>query len=460
MSSKDKESTAPNVNSTQTKPSRLLFMIFMFGVLMIGYGYGLVSTMKQWFPYNQIADAKNALDALVRMNEDAESGDDPRTTAPSVRHFVDSPSYPSGELILIGGFKEAMIGESPEGCLAWMVDRDGNLHHVWPYKTSTWDSFSRVTGFGTAYPVGFHLYDDGGLLVTYQKKSSWPYAVGIVRFDRDGKELWKHENFCHHWFSVASDGKIYVPSMKIREGAYRINESAAAITPEAGKFMDDTILILNADGTTVDEISMLEALSDSGYVGLYQGATGVSTATDTQDPLHLNDVRVVGNELANRHDWLEPDDLLVSFRSINTLGILNSGTRRFKWLTTGGTLRQHSPRFVGDSVVVFDNLGGPSVSGGARVAEIDLATRRHKTILPRAGVKLPGKLRSQTAGHIDVHRDGERMLVTVAKESRIWEVDIKTGNILWEYRYTAMPQGIYTAKYVYDPSFAMNRTKN
>ena len=36
----------------------------------------------------------------------------------------------------------------------------------------------------------------------------------------------------------------------------------------------------------------------------------------TTDPLHLNSVQRVGRDVASAYDWLNPEDLLVSFRSL------------------------------------------------------------------------------------------------------------------------------------------------
>jgi len=124
-----------------------------------------------------------------------------------------------------------------------------------------------------------------------------------------------------------------------------------------------------------------------------------------------------------------------------------------KWLAVGRTLRQHSPRLVEGGVVVFDNLGGGIAPGGSRIVRLDLFTQGSETLFPVAANPLPGPFFTETAGHLDLHRDGRRALVAVARQGRIWEIDLSDGRLLWEYvlgeqSEHGRPKPLYTAKYV------------
>jgi hypothetical protein len=179
----------------------------------------------------------------------------------------------------------------------------------------------------------------------------------------------------------------------------------------------------------------------------------MDTGATTDDPTHLNDVRVVGRVLAETSDRLNPGDVLVSLRSLNAVGILDADTRRFKWTSAGTTLRQHSPRFFGDGILVFDNLGGPQPTGGSRLVRIDLDTGVPETVFPRPSQSLPGRFFSETAGHLDLDEAGRRALVAITNAGVVWEIDLERGEVLWEYGYLDVEPHeprplIFTAKYV------------
>lgn len=264
----------------------------------------------------------------------------------------------------------------------------------------------------------------------------------------------------HHWLSVADDGRIFVPALRIVNSPIPIATTEANITSDGGKIYSDVVLILDPDGNVLDEISMLDALFDSGWAGLLTRADSATRSADfsTDDPLHLNDVQLVGPQIAMGQPWLSPGDLLVSLRNINALGILDVATRCFKWVSSGSTVAQHSPRFYDGSVLVLDNLGGDKRLGGTRLVKIDLQRGLPTTLFPRPGVDTPDLCRTQNCGHLDVHRDGNRVLMAVTRAGTLWEIDLSTGQVLWEYIYVhpdgdGTRQAINTAKYVYNPSF-------
>ena len=103
------------------------------------------------------------------------------------------------------------------------------------------------------------------------------------------------------------------------------------------------------------------------------------------DPLHLNDVRVLNGKDALEYPTLSPGDLLISIRNLNTVAVMDAATTRIKWIASGLTIRQHAPSYLGaNSILVFDNLGGPAEKGGSRLVKIDLASHAVATLFPRA----------------------------------------------------------------------------
>ncbi len=96
-------------------------------------------------------------------------------------------------------------------------------------------------------------------MVTYHAQKTFPYAVGLARLDRDSNLLWKKELLAHHWLSVADDGRIFVPALRPLDSPIPIGQTRASIVSDTGRAYDDVILVLDADGNVLDEISMLSA---------------------------------------------------------------------------------------------------------------------------------------------------------------------------------------------------------
>ncbi len=443
-------------------------LLVLFSLCCLSFTYGLVSGRYKVFPYRVIRDARTALLALVQAGQPVEN-----SGLESYKHRVLVPTVTAHtsnigeELVLVSGGAGYLRQYHPTGCLAWLMDRQGKVLHTWKHDPSIWNKLERVSRVpgvsGNAYPVGIHLFDDGGLLVTYQEVNAFPFAIGLARFDVDSRLLWKKELLTHHWFSVASDGRIFVPSMRVVDSPVPIAGTEASIVSDSGKIYSDLILVLDANGNVLDEISMLDALFASGWEGLLTRPESPFRAASllTDDPLHLNDAQLVGERFAESQPWLSADDLLVSFRNINAVGILDLSSRRFKWLSAGSTIGQHSPRLCSDGVLVLDNLGGDRELGGTRLVKIGFEHGRPSTVFPRPGVAMPDLCRTLNSGYLDVNRDGNRVLMAVAAEGALWEIDLPSGKVLWEYIYVhpnedGRRMAINTARYVYRPSFLRN----
>src|SRR5215472_9536244 len=113
-----------------------------------------------------------------------------------------------------------------------------------------------------------HLYPDGGLLVSFQGAFTFPYAIGLARFDKDSRLLWKKELLNHHWFSVAEDGRIFALSMRPVETPRAVADTRYSIASPDGKVLEDRVMILDDQGNVLDEIPILDSLIASGWTGL------------------------------------------------------------------------------------------------------------------------------------------------------------------------------------------------
>lgn len=445
---------------------------FVTSLCLASFGYGIATAYFQVFPFTILQNARRAWSAVSEdadVDTDHDVDDVRGLTEPVARRLSNGAG---DELILVAGGEGYLQEHSVEGhgCLAWIMDRQGRVMHVWEYDAQVWAHLEKAIVIPGqqhhASPIGMHLYPNGDLLVSYHAKT-FPYGLGLAKFNKDSKLLWKKESLNHHWFTVAPDGKIISPAFKVVDSPCRVGETRFSLSAPDGKWSLDTVQILDANGDLLDEIDVLEALIQSGWAGLLatQNASEVGTNHErfvitSSDPTHLNGVQVVDRETAAAHAWLREGDLLLSMRSLNAIGILDPLTKRFKWMSGGACIQLHSPRLHKDGVLVLDNRGGSAAAGGSRLVQIDLENPVPRTVFPQPSSLLPSAFYVAVAGHFDFGAS-DRALLAMYESQKVWEIDLRTGQVLWEYLCVDARQHkrrrLATSKYVGNVSFPFNR---
>lgn len=421
---------------------RIELVLFILGISTIAYFYGVASTKKQWFPTNFVEEAWSAAEALKEVWDSGAAGLPPgaikRTDAkpiyrrPSDLAQTEAPNPPD-DLLLITGGPYQLMDICPElGCLAWLMDRRGVIYHAWPIDPEVqWgETLSFVSEDWNITPTGGHMYDDGALLVVFQGHNTFPFGVGIAKFDKGGKLLWQKELNAHHWLDVDDQGLIYVPTHRLLDSPLVLGDTNQRLVCEDEKIYEDFIAVLGPDGNVVEEFSLLDVFIESGYAGLVAGTRGEC------DPLHLNDVRVLKARDAGAYPNFAVGDILVSTNAVNAVAVIDRSSRSIKWLTSGAMIAQHSPRFVGnDRILVFDNRGGTSIDGegGSQIVEIDVASQLPEIVFPEPGKAPSQNFFSDVAGYIDLDPGSSRALVSLYDQGRVIEVDLATAEVLWEY---------------------------
>jgi len=417
---------------------RLLAALFVLGLSGLAYAYGVASAKFRLFPYEFVNRGWVAAQALYEAQSD--DGVPGMLAFEATGRDFPTPASDGGDadadLILMTGGAGTLMDYCPElGCLAWLMDRQGAIYHAWPIDPEEpWGQIERVSGdtqVESFYPTSLHVYDNGDLLVSYHGRNTFPYGVGLAKFDKNGALLWKKENFSHHKFHVGPEGVIYTPAHKIIDSSVlKLANTNQQMECEDGKFYDDVIYVLDHEGAVIDEISILQALFESGYAGL------VRMTDDKCDPIHLNDVRALSAMDAPEYSRLAPGDLLVSLRNISTLAVIDPVIERVKWLVSGVTIRQHSPRYIGnDQILVFDNLGGRADQGGSRLVKLDLTSGAVETVFPLA--ESPHlDFFTDLSGYFDLNPRRSRALVALTMQGRILELDLESRQVLWEFENT------------------------
>jgi hypothetical protein len=415
-------------------------VLFVLALCALSFGYGVATMQLEIFPYRLLKEAKLGWEAWAGMDRkrrdfpQAFERFEPEAAAtPQARRLAEDAG---AEHVLITGGPYQLLERCPKwGCIAWIADRAGRILHTWEVDLDQlWSGLTGISGDVnrlSLYPVGMALGMDGSLVVTFQGRETYPVHIGIVKLDRDGRILWKRFDQSHHWPAMDAKGRIYTPATLPLRGALHIGTSSVALKCRTGEARPDLIRVLSAEGEPLRELPLIDGFVRSGYAGLFY------SVPDGCNPTHLNSVALASPEVAKALPNATVGDFLVSLRETSAVALLDRETGAVKYLVSGRSAAQHAAQFLPDgSVLVLDNLGGERSLGGTRVVRIDLVTGASRTVFPRAGDDALLPLTTDTAGQIDVSRDGRRALVAVTHQGRVIEIDVESGRPLWTYENT------------------------
>jgi hypothetical protein len=200
--------------------------------------------------------------------------------------------------------------------------------------------------------------------------------------------------------------------------------------------LPDTIIQLSPDGELLQEIDALRILLASELKGALfangQQRLYHRKVTSGFEFTHLNDVEVLPEELAAEYPLFGAGDVMLSFRNLNLVVVIDGNSHEVKWFFSGPFLRQHDPDFIGSGVIsVFDNMGaGPSndIGFASRILSIDTNTGTVETTYQ---APVPEDFYTHERGAHQTLPNGN-LLITETFAGRIFEVNT-SGEIVWQY---------------------------
>lgn len=428
--------------------ARLPLYLFLLACALAAFGYGVFVGTSHEFPYDMIRRGAVTYQTLMEsLARDANRGqfahysDVPRTDI-AARRIERKVAQDTAETLLWSGGLNQFLEFCPDrGCLAVEIDEaSGEVRHAYPYRPAEIFAAQRVEdrpyeappGYDlstSAYPIGIARYADGDLLVVFQASDSFPFGAGAARIDRDGLPRWVRRDYSNHWPAILPDGRALVPGTRLRKTSLVVKLSSnkhLTMKCESGIFYDDTVQVIAPDGATLREISVLNAVIDSPYRAVLE------QTTDACDPVHLNFIQLVDEDLARAVAGLTPGDFIVSLRNVSAFGFLDKEDGHLKRLVRGTFLQQHAVHHLrGGTFLMFDNHGGDAEGGPSRLLEVDLVNGRETTIFPARGDgKNLQSLFSLYSGAIDISADRERAIVTFAEEAKAFEIRLQDGEVL------------------------------
>jgi hypothetical protein len=360
----------------QFKSIRIVGLLSLLALVFLSCVFGAASMFFDFFPGNILRDAfigyqalqergNEVLDAHLNWSGDGVTCDKPDKT-----------------------FDGFTLYTTTQGTKAVLIDMAGNVVHQWSLPFSkVWPRPEHLHNSPLSdekiHWFRCHVYPNGDLLAIYQSSVDTPSGYGLAKLDKDSNLIWSYSDCVHHDFDVAEDGTIYTLTQRLRQDRPHGLESIPS------PFLDDYLVQLSADGHELKRISLIEAFratpfaltlfSDDGTpsagpnagkaVTYQRPSAGAFSAPVNYDFLHPNSVKVLSSTLAPKFPLFKAGQVLLSFRSINTIAVLDMRKQTLVWAVQGIWQKQHDPTFLANGhLLIYDNVGSQH---GTRILEYD-----------------------------------------------------------------------------------------
>jgi hypothetical protein len=367
----------------------------VFLIAVASFGYGLAVVRYEIWPFGLIQDSTYAVDSIVRFGEIVPRGrriDPPADASRQPLTVHDPARIGDGQFVFLGS------DDSTHAYAAWLYDSTGRKLHTWRIDYRALDPDGPANG--ADMPHAFQVLRDGSALVSYDGGDV------MARIDACSEPVWIREGIFHHAITAADDGSFWVwraDGSHYAQYHYLLNFDAAT-------------------GETIREIGLIEDVVHR--LGPHASIFGVRHDHPfrriDRDPesragfdfFHPNDVDVLTAALAPQFPMFETGDLLLSFREIDLVAVVDPDTRKLKWSSIGPWIEQHDPDFLPDGrISVYSNNPG---RGRSEILKIDPATRAVANDLYRGNTRFY----SASMGTHQYQPNGN-VLITVPGEGRV-----------------------------------------
>lgn len=392
--------------------------VFMLALAFLFFVGGAVVVLSDAGPAELLRDAYQAGEALI-ARRDMDSGQgrgdfwrDARSDARGVTVHDEDRAF--------AGYTLYTSGDGP---YARLIDMEGRTLHEWrrPYS-EVWHEGAEVR---EPRPDSFVYMDearvlpDGSLLAIYIGAGATPWGHGLVKLDRNSGVVWSYLAHTHHDFDLDSRGRIYVLANEL------VDERPELFRQLRRPWLNDFLVVLSPDGEELRRIDLLKAALESDYRALMYAVPYFGLG----DPQHTNTVEVITADKAATLPFAEAGQVLLSFRDIGVVAILDVERETIVWATRGPWIGQHDPSLVdGGNILLFDNLGNMKPDNRSRVIEFDPRTMQIRWVYAGDAAR---PLDSDIRGAAQRLPNGNT-LIEESTRGRLVEVT-RSGEVVWEW---------------------------
>jgi len=395
--------------------------LFVIGVAFLAFLLGAAVGIYRIFPYNYLNEPFAALGQAITRSQEGRSATvnylyESRYPGSGVTQFDAARAQPGVTLLTSHWPRKGRLGAGVQ-----LIDMEGNKLHEWtidpekiwpesPHKDYAGGKYNKPEN----YVHGSYLFPNGDLIVNVE-------YLGLVRINACSEIIWKLPYRTHHSVDRDDDGNFWVAGLNWRES------SIATYVHLKPPFVDETMLKVSPNGEILDEIFVLESLYASGYQGVF------ADIIPKYDVTHVNDVEVLGADMADSFSMFETGDIMVSMRNLSLVIVVDGETHKVKWHFRHPLIHQHDPDFEADGhIVIFDNQDDTTRDGSkygrSRLLRVDPVTNRYGIVYP---VSDDQPLYTAEGGKHQLLDNGNR-LITEANPGRVLEVT-PDGETVWSW---------------------------
>lgn len=256
---------------------------------------------------------------------------------------------------------------------AYLTDMEGNVVNRWTYPPKQAHTWEHV-----------EMLPDGDLLVVRK-------FFEVIRLDWDSNPVWVRDVAAHHEITIGPDSSIYVVAKETRVHRRMRSRFPAIVRLDRGgneterwsayEHLDDI-------KAKFDQRPFIDSILDS-LIGDQvdpetwepRTAFAESVASDiagwprSYDQFHMNTINFIPDNPVGRRDArFREGNILICFRNVNQVGVLDWDTGEIVWAWGEGHLDwPHYPVMVGDgNIMIFDN--GTKKRKYSRVIELNPVT--------------------------------------------------------------------------------------
>jgi hypothetical protein len=389
------------------RSDRISKVMFFASIVFLGaflaFAYGLLVGSGRVWPHQTLRILIDHLRSLYIAGEWQPAGRFVRAPAGAARQrvVVHRPELAAPGYRAIMGWNGASWG-------IWLIDPDGQDAHYWPINYQALDP----DGSSTQEPHGMKVLEDASVLVNFDA------GQALARLDACGRPIWVKRGVYHHSIDRADDGTFW--TWRGDDSAYEPHQYLVNFDPESGEVIQEYSLIEDFIERSPENRQIFAV------PGGYRYARGPAANSSEDDLFHPNDIEPLRSEIAAKYPDFRPGDLLVSFRNLHLVAVLDPVDRKIKWWSHGPWRFQHDPDFGEDGrIIVYNNNTGRG--GRSDVVAIDPQTRRLDAAYSDGDLRFY----SAWAGKLQV-LPGGAVLVVVPEEGRVLEATW-SGKLIFEF---------------------------